>query len=321
MAHERPPLGLTSTVIDPPRVRVRSRPGAGLIGFFLGSTPRRATLSVIVLAAVFCSGCSSSTPLPKLSALPSNASALASLSHTPPTHRVFVEANPQGHLMFIQKAVTALAGKISITIENTSSEFHDVTVIDPTRTKPPASWAGKGILPGLAQDIFPTSSTIGPYGTMRSNTHATIQVRLKPGMYRVICGVYGHAQAGMDIPFRVVAGSGAGDPPPLPATATQLANSVPHNRVVVTADPSGASRWVQNSVHAHSGIVQMELINRSGIPQHLVVFDGNQPTDYLIPDSGIIAHGREAFRIRLAPGNYTIGSLIRPVPTIPLHVS
>jgi hypothetical protein len=272
-------------------------------------------MALIALAAVVISGCSASTPLPRLSALPSTSAALASLSRTRPTHRVFVEANPQGHLMFVQKAVTALAGKISITLENPSSEWHDVTVIDPLRTKPPAGWPV-----AVLQDILPTSSTIGPNGALPV-TRATIQVTLKPGMYRVICGVYGHAQAGMDIPFRVVAGAGRGDPSPLPATATQLADSAPHNRVVVTADPSGASRWVQHSLHAQSGIVQMELINRSAVPQHLVVFDGNLPEDYLVPDSGIFVHGREAFDIRLAPGNYTVGSLIRPVPTIPLHVS
>ena len=305
---------------NPLYVAVGSRRTAGVFRFVSGSAPRRAALSLIALAGVIVSvsGCSSSAPLPKLSALPSTASALASISKTQPTHRVFVEANPQGHLMFVQKAVTALAGKISITLENPSSEWHDVTIIHSTPVKPPTSWAGKGVVPGLAQDILPTSSTIGPYGTIASIERATIQVRLKPGMYDLICGVYGHAQAGMDIPFRVVAGSGQGDPPPLPDSATQLADSAPHNRVVITADPSGASRYVQHSAHAHSGIVQMELINNSGIPQHLVVFNG---TEYLIPDSGIISHGREAFLIRLAPGNYTIGSLIRPVPPIPLHVS
>jgi len=84
-----------------------------------------------------------------------------------------VEANPEGNLEFVQKSLTAKAGKDTLEFTNESPVPHDVKI--------------------------ETSSGEEVGGTeIVSEGTESATVELKPGTYTFFCSIPGHRQAGME---------------------------------------------------------------------------------------------------------------------------
>lgn len=84
-----------------------------------------------------------------------------------------IEANPEGNLEFVQKSVTAKAGKVTIDFTNESPVTHDVKI---------ESSSGEEI--GGVEPV------------LEGTESAT--VNLKPGKYTFYCSIPGHREAGME---------------------------------------------------------------------------------------------------------------------------
>lgn len=84
-----------------------------------------------------------------------------------------VEANPEGNLEFVQKSLTAKAGKDTLEFTNESPVPHDVKI---------ESSSGEEV----------GGTEIVSEGT------ETATVELKPGTYTFFCSIPGHRQAGME---------------------------------------------------------------------------------------------------------------------------
>jgi plastocyanin len=81
-------------------------------------------------------------------------------------------ANPEGQLSYEPKQLSAKAGKVTITMANSSAVEHNVTV---------------------AQG----STVLGAIPTFKGGVK-TLTLNLKPGTYTFYCSVPGHRQAGME---------------------------------------------------------------------------------------------------------------------------
>jgi plastocyanin len=81
-----------------------------------------------------------------------------------------VTANPQGQLTWTPTTLNAKAGKVTITLQNSSPVSHDVSI------------SGNG--------VSETSDLV-------SGGSASVTANLKPGTYTYFCTVPGHEQAGM----------------------------------------------------------------------------------------------------------------------------
>jgi plastocyanin len=141
----------------------------------------RAPFLTVALAAVAVAGCGSSssststatppaTPAaPSTPATPSTPKAPASTSAG--GSKLSLAADPSGQLQYVQKSLTAKAGKVTIDFANQSSIAHDVAV-------------AKGAT------ALGTSPVI-----MGSTTSLTLT--LAKGTYTFYCSVDGHRMAGM----------------------------------------------------------------------------------------------------------------------------
>ena len=81
-----------------------------------------------------------------------------------------VTANPQGQLSWTPTTLSAKAGKVTVTLQNSSPVSHDVSI------------SGNG--------VDQTSDLV-------SGGSASVTANLKPGTYTYFCTVPGHEQAGM----------------------------------------------------------------------------------------------------------------------------
>lgn len=81
-------------------------------------------------------------------------------------------ANPEGQLSYEPKQLSAKAGKVTITMANSSAVEHNVTVVQ-------------------------GSTVLGATPTFRGGSK-TLTLNLKPGTYTFYCSVPGHRQAGME---------------------------------------------------------------------------------------------------------------------------
>jgi plastocyanin len=86
--------------------------------------------------------------------------------------KLTLEADPGGKLAFDKQALTASAGKVTITMSNPSSLSHDVSI------------EGSG--------IDKQGEVVGNGGT------STVTADLRPGTYTFYCSVPGHRQGGME---------------------------------------------------------------------------------------------------------------------------
>jgi uncharacterized cupredoxin-like copper-binding protein len=82
-----------------------------------------------------------------------------------------VTANPQGQLTWTPTTLSAKAGKVTVTLQNSSPVSHDIHI------------EGNGVS---------TTSQLVSGGT------TSLTANLKPGKYEYWCTVPGHKQAGMD---------------------------------------------------------------------------------------------------------------------------
>lgn len=114
---------------------------------------------------------------PAAGGAPSGGTARAGGAAAGGTTTLQVAADPSGQLAFVQKSLTAQAGKVTINFANRSQTPHDVTI----------EQAGRR--------IGGTSQITG------STTTATVS--LKPGKYTFYCSVDAHRQAGMQGPLTV----------------------------------------------------------------------------------------------------------------------
>lgn len=193
---------------SPPRTPKRSQPRAG--------ERARANVALAVLGPLFAaSGALAGCGVEEHGARAVDRAgldreAIESITGTRATRRVHVTAR-QGSYAFEERAVRAAAGRVSITLENPTGVWHDVMVVDESRTGPD-EWPYLGhqpVLPATGANRFATDTTV---------------VDLPVGRYRLICNVRGHAENGMTIPLDVVVG-----PPtterPLSGTAKQAGAS------------------------------------------------------------------------------------------------
>jgi plastocyanin len=86
---------------------------------------------------------------------------------------VKVEANPEGNLEFVQKSLTAKAGKDTLEFTNESPVPHDVKIENSS------------------------GEEVGGVEIVSEGTESTT-VELEPGTYTFFCSVPGHRQAGME---------------------------------------------------------------------------------------------------------------------------
>lgn len=86
---------------------------------------------------------------------------------------VKVEANPEGNLEFVQKSLTAKAGKDTLEFTNESPVPHDVKIENSS------------------------GEEVGGVEVVAEGTEST-SVELKPGTYTFFCSIPGHRQAGME---------------------------------------------------------------------------------------------------------------------------
>ena len=84
---------------------------------------------------------------------------------------VAVAADPSGQLAFVQKTLTASAGKVTFVFTNDAPVPHNLAIKD-------------GV-------------TDGPTNTISGGATAKLSVDLKAGTYEFYCAVPGHEQAGM----------------------------------------------------------------------------------------------------------------------------
>lgn len=91
---------------------------------------------------------------------------------TPGPSKLTLEADPGGKLAFDKQALTASAGKVTITMSNPSSLSHDISI------------EGSG--------IDEHGEVVGNGGT------STVTADLQPGTYTFYCSVPGHRQGGME---------------------------------------------------------------------------------------------------------------------------
>jgi plastocyanin len=84
-----------------------------------------------------------------------------------------IAANPSGQLSYDKKTLSAKAGKVTITMTNSSSVGHNITIQQGT-----------------------SGSVLGSTPTF-SGGSKSVSVNLKPGTYTFFCSVPGHRAAGM----------------------------------------------------------------------------------------------------------------------------
>ena len=87
---------------------------------------------------------------------------------------VRVAANPMGKLAFVQKTLTARAGKVTFVLRNASSVPHD-----------------------LAIEKMGTKKPLGKTKTISGGRSARLTLTLTKGKYTYYCTVPGHEAAGM----------------------------------------------------------------------------------------------------------------------------
>lgn len=84
-----------------------------------------------------------------------------------------IEASPEGNLEFVQKSLTAKAGKATLEFTNESPVPHDVKIENSS------------------------GEEVGGVEVVAEGTEST-SVELKPGTYTFFCSIPGHRQAGME---------------------------------------------------------------------------------------------------------------------------
>lgn len=116
------------------------------------------------------------TPAESTTSAPAGTQAAASATTGTPTPAsstsLKLEANPGGQLAYNTKALSAKAGKVTITMANMSPLPHNVTVAE-------------------------GSKIVGATPTFQGGSK-TLTLQLKPGTYTFYCSVPGHRQAGME---------------------------------------------------------------------------------------------------------------------------
>jgi uncharacterized cupredoxin-like copper-binding protein len=132
--------------------------------------PRVALLSLT--GALALAGCGSSSKSTTTAGTP----AVAPTSSTPASgggSTISLEANPEGLLKFVQPALSAKAGSVSISFKNASPLSHNLTVADSS------------------------GAVVGATATFTGGTRI-LALNLKSGTYKFYCTVPGHRQAGME---------------------------------------------------------------------------------------------------------------------------
>lgn len=84
-----------------------------------------------------------------------------------------IEASPEGNLEFVQKSLTAKAGKVEVDFTNDSPIPHDVVIEGPN------------------------GEEVGGTEVIAEGSDST-EVELKPGTYTYYCSITGHRDAGME---------------------------------------------------------------------------------------------------------------------------
>ena len=130
-----------------------------------------------VSAAVLTSGTSATSPASTASATTPTATTGTPAPPSSPaggasSAPLKLAANPEGQLSYEPKQLSAKAGKVTITMANSSAVEHNVTV---------------------AQG----STVLGAIPTFKGGVK-TLTLNLKPGTYTFYCSVPGHRQAGME---------------------------------------------------------------------------------------------------------------------------
>ena len=132
-------------------------------------------LIALALAAVALVACGSSSDSSSTSATPGpakGAGAAGSAAGGGGGSSVKLSADPSGQLKFDTSSLSAKAGNVTIAFDNPASIGHDVAVEDSS---------GKQL--GVTDVI--------------TQSNADLKLNLKPGTYKFLCTVPGHAAAGM----------------------------------------------------------------------------------------------------------------------------
>jgi plastocyanin len=132
-------------------------------------------LALTLALGLAVTGCGSSKK--KSTAAPPSTSATPTTNATPTKtpsgggSNLKLSADPSGSFKFDKTALSAKAGKVTITMDNPSSTMHGIAV------------KGSGV------------SQIGP--TVGQGATSTVSATLKPGTYEFYCPVPGHEAGGM----------------------------------------------------------------------------------------------------------------------------
>ena len=144
---------------------------------------RLAAAAVFVIGAGVIAGCGSSSspstgssgstaPSTTAATTTSGGTTTAAATSTGGGASIALQADPGGQLAFVEKTLTAPAGKSTIELTNASSVPHSVEV------------------EGGGKDF-------GPSKTVSGGAKVTLTIDLPAGTYQYFCAVPGHKQAGM----------------------------------------------------------------------------------------------------------------------------
>jgi plastocyanin len=122
------------------------------------------------IALVACGGSSSSSSTTASTAPPSTTTQAAAGGAK---STLKAEADPSGALKYTQSKLSAKAGQVTVDFNNPSSLAHNFTIEDSS------------------------GATVGATNTITGGKTSTT-VNLKPGTYKFLCTVNGHAAAGME---------------------------------------------------------------------------------------------------------------------------
>ena len=143
---------------------------------------RLAAAAVFVIGAVVIAGCGSSSspstgssgtaPSTTAATTTSGGTTTAAATSTGGGASIALQADPGGQLAFVEKTLTAPAGKSTIELTNASSVPHSVEV------------------EGGGKDF-------GPSTTVSGGAKVTLTIDLPAGTFQYFCAVPGHKEAGM----------------------------------------------------------------------------------------------------------------------------